>query len=190
MQDLSREYWRKSVHFSGLFFVPVLLWNRHVFAALLAAFLVVYLIVEFRLKRGKRVPFLTALTERCKRDPERGRLSRGALFLVAAGIATPYLFGAQAAAVGLSQAFAADVTSTLAGMRWGRKDLPWNRKKSRLGSLTFLATAFLASLPFVSPLQAAFLAAIGTIVESLPIPEADNLTVPLCVGLAARLFGV
>jgi dolichol kinase len=182
------EYWRKAIHLSGLFFIPILLWNRSVFAALLATFLIVYLLVEFLAKRGKWIPLLSALTENSKREKERGRLSRGALFLVASGIALPYLLGSRAAAVGLTQIFTADVSSTLVGMKWGRKRLPWCPSKSWVGSLTYFATAFVAACPFVPPLQALMLAGIGSAVESLPIPEADNLTVPLAVGWAARLL--
>ncbi len=182
------EYWRKAVHVSGLFFIPVLLWNREVFVGLLTTFLAFYLLVEFLAKRGKTVPFLSALTDNSKRDSERGRLSRGALFLVASGILTPYLFGPWAAAVGLSQIFAADVPSTLVGMKWGRRKLPHSPKKTWLGSSAYFATAFIVALFFVPPPQAAILAALGTVVESLPIPEADNLTVPFAVGLAAKFL--
>jgi phytol kinase len=185
----SREFWRKLVHLAGVFFIPVLLWNRNVFAALLATFLAFYLLVEFLAKRGRRFPLLSTLTENSKREGERGRLSKGALFLVASSLALPYLLGPRAAAVGLAQIFTADVTSTFAGMKWGDKKLPWCPGKSWVGSLTFFATAFFAALPFVSIPYALLLAALGTAVESLPISEADNLTVPLAVGLVARFLG-
>ncbi|HSA58410.1 MAG TPA: hypothetical protein VLJ37_01835 [bacterium] len=188
MKIPAREYWRKAVHVSGLFFIPVLLWDREVFAALLAAFLACYLLVEFLAKRGIALPLLSALTANSKRDTERGRFSRGALFLVASGLVTPYLFGPSAAAVGLTQIFAADVPSTLAGMKWGTKKLPYSPRKSWIGSFTYFVTAFAVALPFVPPPQAAVLALLGAIVESLPLPEADNLTVPLVVGLAAVLM--
>lgn len=189
MKIQTRESWRKSVHLSGVFLIPLILWNRNLSAAVLSLCLFVYLAVEILDRRGSRLPFLTALTERCKRTFESGRLSRGALFLVLSGVTTPYLFGSHAAAIGLGQAFVADVTSTLAGIRWGRLRLPYSKTKSWVGSAVFFATAFAVSLVFVSWPQALALAAIGAVVESLPIPEADNLTVPLVVGLAARLLG-
>ena len=190
MKIATREYYRKTVHFSGIFFIPLLLWNRHIFAALLALFLAIYLAVEFLDRRERRIPLLTTFTEMCKRAFEEGRLSRGAILLVVAGIVSPYLFGTQAAAIGLSQTFAADVTSTIAGIRWGRLKLPYSKRKSWVGSTVFLVTAFIVSLYFVSWPQALVLALIGAVVESLPISEADNLTVPLAVGLAAVIFGL
>lgn len=188
MKIATREYYRKTVHFSGVFFIPLLLWNRHLFAALLACFLAIYLAVEFLDRTGRRIPLLTTFTEMCKRVFEEGRLSRGAILLVVAGITTPYLFGTQAAAIGLSQTFVADVTSTLAGIRWGRRKLPYSKTKSWVGSIVFLVTAFFVSLYFVPWRQALPLALLGAVVESLPIPEADNLTIPLAVGLAAKFL--
>lgn len=182
---LSREIWRKSVHFSGIFFLPVLLWRREAFVGLLASFLVIYLIVELVGRYGLRIPLLSMLTEKCKRPGEKGRLSRGALFLVLAGILTPFLFGPTAAAVGLAQTFVADTTSTLTGIAWGTKKLPWAKKKSWVGSITFLITAFFVSLSFVPWPQALLLGLVGTAVESLPISEMDNLTVPFAVSAAA-----
>lgn len=189
MTDIpKREFWRKAVHGSGLFFLPILLWNREIFVGLLVVFLAFYLAVEFLARRGRRIPLLSTLTENSKRDAEKGRLSKGALYLVTSGIVLPYLFGPQAAAVGLAQIFTADVTSTWAGMKWGKKKLPYAPGKSWVGSLTYWCTGFLAALPFTSPIHAALLASLGTIVESLPIPEVDNLTVPFTVSLAFFLL--
>jgi len=184
----SREIWRKSVHFSGVFFVPALLWNRLVFSVLLLAFLAVYLAIEFSARRGIRIPLLSTLTDRCKRPRESGRLSRGALFLVFSGIVTPYLFGTAAAALGLAQTFVADTASAFTGMTWGSVKLPYNASKSWVGSLAFFVAAFLISLSVLSWPRALILAAVGAIVESLPIPDADNLLIPFAVGAAAMVL--
>lgn len=188
MAIATHEIWRKSVHFAGIFFLPVLLWRREAFVGLLASFLVIYLIVELAGRYGLQIPLLSMLTEKCKRPGEKGRLSRGALFLVLAGILTPFLFGQTAAAVGLAQVFVADTAATLTGMAWGAKKLPWSRKKSWVGSATFLLVSFLISLWLVPWPQALVLALIGAAVESLPIPEVDNLTVPLLVSTAAMIL--
>ncbi len=188
MDRLRNEIWRKGVHISGIFFLPILFWNRTLFVTLLWIFLVCYLLVEATMKRGVRIPLLATLTARSKRPSESGRLAMGPILLVAAGITTPYLFGIEPAAVGLAQIFVADVASTFAGVTWGKQKLPYSRNKSWIGSAAFLAAAFLVSLYFASPLEALALAAVGTVAESLPIPEADNLTVPLAVGLTAHFI--
>lgn len=183
--DLKNEIWRKSVHISGIFFLPILFWNREFFVTLLILFLIGYLIVEWQWKKGKKIPFLTALTHKSKRDHESGRLAKGPILLVIAGVTTPYLFGIEPAAIGLAQAFVADTASTLAGVRWGKRRLPYHKGKSWAGSLAFFSTAFLVSILFVPPREAFLLALVGAFVESLPIPDADNLVVPMVVSFLA-----
>ncbi len=182
------EVLRKAVHLAGIFFLPILFWNRTLFSLLLLLFLLIYLIIERAEKKGKRIPFLSTLTRRCKRPEESGRLARGPIFLVLAGFITPYLFGVQAAGVGLAQALVADVASSLVGLKFGRKKIPWSPKKSWAGFLAFFLTAFLIDLVFVPLRPAIILALVGASIESLPIPEGDNLTVPVGVGLVATMI--
>ncbi|NOZ20436.1 MAG: hypothetical protein GXP25_05035 [Planctomycetes bacterium] len=94
-----------------------------------------------------------------------------------------------------------DGCASLAGVRWGGKRLPWNRRKTWIGLATFLLTGWVSSavlLAWVSgrytdqalsirhallpALIAAFFAAV---IESLPISRwiDDNLSVPLAGGL-------
>lgn len=188
MSRLEIEFLRKTVHLSGVFLLPVLLWNRHLFAGTIAAALLIYLFVEWSARMGKRIPLLTRLTEACKRSDEKGRPSLGPILLAAACIVTPCLFGAKAAAAGLAQAFVADTAATLVGMQWGRVKLPWSSKKSRIGSLAYFLTAVLTDLCFVPFPKAFLLALAGTAIESLPIREGDNLTVPMGVGWIATVI--
>lgn len=183
--NLKNEVWRKSVHLSGVFFLPILFWSRGFFVFLLILFLISYLIVEVLAKKGKRVPLLTTLTEKSKRPYEKTHIAKGPIYLVIAGILCPYLFGIVPTAIGLTQIFVADVTSTFAGVSFGKRKLPYSKKKSWIGSSTFFLSAFAVTLPFVPWPKALLLALVGTIVESLPIPEADNLTVPLSVSLVS-----
>ncbi len=182
------EIWRKSIHLSGIFFLPILFWNREFFVFLLLIFLTSYLLVEWAHRKGIRVPLLSALTEKSKRVGEEGKLVKGPIFLVLAGMVAPYLFGIIPAAIGLAQLFVADVASTLVGMKWGKKKIPYSKGKSWIGSLAFFISATFVSSFFVPLPQAIFLGFVGAVVESLPFPEADNLTVPFIVGLSASLL--
>jgi uncharacterized protein (TIGR00297 family) len=90
---------------------------------------------------------------------------------------------------------AGDCFSNLVGRAWGRTKLPWNRKKSVAGSVAFVLTAFPTAWFFgwwasaghpesaYGIAQLALLAAAGSIVaavlEGLPIPIDDNLSVTL-----------
>ncbi len=184
----NNEYWRKSIHTAGVFLIPVLFWNRHAFTFILLAFLIFYLSVEALARRGIQVPFLSALTDHSKRPHEVGHLSRGALGLVGAGIFTPYFFGVLPAAVGLAQIFIADTASSLTGMTWGHRKLPYNPNKSWVGSLVFFGTAALVSRFFFAGPEAIVLALVGAVLESLPLGDWDNAVVPLVVALAAYLL--
>jgi uncharacterized protein (TIGR00297 family) len=93
-----------------------------------------------------------------------------------------------------------DCFSNVLGRAYGRRRLPWNPKKSVVGSLTFVITAFPAAWFFgwwaalghpEEGYGTALLAAIaatgavaGAIIESLPIRIDDNLSVTLGSALA------
>jgi dolichol kinase len=81
----------------------------------------------------------------------------------------------------------ADVASSLIGMKFGKVKLPYSTKKSWAGLLAFFLAALLVDLAFLPLGPAMLLAFAGAVIESLPIPEADNLTVPFGVGLIASL---
>ena len=183
-----KELWRKSIHLFGLFLIPILLWKREVFVLLVLAALLLYLTVEWLERRGRSLPFLTALTLKSKRGTEQGHLSRGAVCLALSGILTPYLFGAETAALGLTQVFVADAAATLVGLKFGKKKLPYAKGKSWAGSMAYLLSATLAGLIFIPWKEAVFLACLGTLVESLPAREWDNLTIPLFIGLARTIL--
>ncbi|KAF5838150.1 hypothetical protein DUNSADRAFT_3345 [Dunaliella salina] len=85
------------------------------------------------------------------------------------------------------------------GLPW---TLPWNSKKSWAGSIAFLLGSFYTSVPLMTlfvdrgffHLEAhqllrgcAICSAVGMLVESLPILEYDNLTVPAAVAFTSQL---
>jgi dolichol kinase len=89
-----------------------------------------------------------------------------------------------------------DPAAAAAGVRWGRRALPWNRAKTWIGTLAAFvagsaaAWALLAYAgPSPAPVGAALAAgAAGALAESLPWPIDDNL--PVAAGAAAALVGV
>jgi phytol kinase len=97
-----------------------------------------------------------------------------------------------------------DGLADIVGRRWGKTRLPWNQGKSYLGSLGMLAggwllavlilEVFVAAGEFPGPLSAylpavTWIALAGALVESLPIPDIDNLTISVvAVALGLILF--
>ena len=186
--DFRREIWRKSVHLAGLPFLPVIFWNSSLVLFLLLVFLGGYLWVEMMDRRKKSIPFLSAFTWKCKRPEESGRFAWGPALMVGAAIPLVLFLEPRAASLGLLQVFLSDAVSTLVGLKWGAKKIPWSPTKSWLGSAAFFISAFLGSLFFIAWPQALILASAGTLIESLPFRDWDNLLVPLGVGILAALL--
>ena len=95
-----------------------------------------------------------------------------------------------------------DAAATLAGSRWPLARHLWNREKTLGGTLAFLAAGGIAGFlavwwvnypPDPFPARFALLAAlpaagIAAVVESLPIPVEDNVTVPAVAAAFLALF--
>jgi len=97
-----------------------------------------------------------------------------------------------------------DATSNLAGRAWGRKKLPWSKDKTWIGFAAFVLSSWAGSLVLVYwtaggldvMLPALWLvvagcglaAAVGAVVESLPLPLNDNITSPLAAAGVMAAF--
>ena len=95
-----------------------------------------------------------------------------------------------------------DGSAALGGLAWGRRRLPWNRRKTWMGIVCFVAAATVMStlfywmearpgVPFgVALLIAGVAAVMAGIVESLPIRSHDNLRVGTTAALTGLLMHV
>ncbi len=125
------------------------------------------------------------------RELLRGPLLYGLVF-----VALTVLFGRTSprAVAALMMLCGGDGLAELAGRAWGRRKLPWSRRKSWMGSAAFfvggVALTLLVSAVYTrlglwpGPWRAYWaptlgVAAAATVAESLPWPEIDNLVVPL-----------
>jgi dolichol kinase len=75
-----------------------------------------------------------------------------------------------------------DSLATIVGGRYGRRRLPWNCRKTVVGSAAFMAGA-MCSLIVVSSAITILIAALATLIESLPVKADDNITVPVAASL-------
>lgn len=83
-----------------------------------------------------------------------------------------------------------DSIATIVGIHYGKHKLPYNRRKSLEGSLSGLVASFLACMVLANPLTAFLAASIGIIVESLPIPVNDNISIPVSVAVFLFILGL
>ena len=140
------------------------------------------------------------------RSGDRREILRGPLFYGAVFVALTLLYwrDSPVGIIALMLLCGGDGLADIVGRRAKSNPLPWNRRKSLLGS----AMMFLGGFTFAAAiiwiyLQAgrfpslsmgsaaariAVIALLGTAVESLPLPEVDNLTVSLAAVLAGELL--
>jgi|TARA_Y100000310_G_C20692729_1_gene823397 dolichol kinase len=96
---------------------------------------------------------------------------------------TMLIFGVEIFRIAILVLAVGDAFSTLIGAHYGHHLLPYHKKKTWEGLFAGVLTAFLACL-FLLPWPLALAAAaIGMIIESIPIPFNDNFTVPLAVAI-------
>ena len=134
-----------------------------------------------------------------RREILRGPLFYGLIFV----LLTVLYWKSPAGVVALMLLCGGDGIADLVGRRWGQHPLPWSRRKTWEGSLAvFLGgwvlaaavlAAYVAAGAFPAPwtaylVQLTVVAFAAAVVESLPLEEIDNLTVPLAAVLLARLW--
>lgn len=136
-----------------------------------------------------------------RREILRGPLLYGIVFFV---LTLVFWTDSPVGIVALMLLCGGDGLADIAGRRFGRFPLPWNRGKTWAGSLGMLAGGwvFAAAIlavyvsqgvfpgPITSYLPAiTWIALAGALVESLPLPDIDNLTITLAaVALGLVLF--
>ena len=176
--------WRRLWHLGGGSFFPVLalfvpkgilLVTLGVMTAVFAA----WEIVRFSVPRVNRWT-LSHLGVILKEE-ERFRLT-GAVYLLLSSLAVFLLFDKYVAIASLLFLSIGDLMATVVGGKFGKRIV---LKKSLEGSLACLASCLLIGMAMtrVSPVMVLPVAVVGaasaTIVELLPIPIDDNLTIPL-----------
>lgn len=135
-----------------------------------------------------------------RREILQGPLYYGIVFVVLTII---YWLDTPIGMVALMLMCGGDALADILGRRFGKVKLPWNRTKSWIGSLgmftggwvfSFLILAFyVATGVFAGPLSGYLLpvtliALAGTVVESLPFDNVDNITVTLTAIVLGRLL--
>ena len=96
-----------------------------------------------------------------------------------------------------------DGLADIIGRRYGKVKLPWNRDKSWIGSAGFLSGGLILAIlvlwvysaanvfsgsfgPYLIPVT--LISLVGTLVETLPLHDVDNLTVTLAAVLVGHLL--
>ncbi len=121
------------------------------------------------------------------REKERARLTGASYSLIGAWL-TILLFEKRLACAALLVLAVGDTVASLVGRAVGGRTLLG--RKTAAGSLAMFVASSLVALAFVPPWVAVGGALAATLVELLPLPIDDNLTIPLAAGLALMLLSL
>lgn len=179
-----REIFRKSIHVLGLFWIPFAAADKTWAILILIIAMLLYTATHFLGLQGLRLPLISTLIEKAGRKNNPRDFDAGPLTL-ASGITLSLLFfPLSIAAIGITQVALADALAGTLGY-CGKHPLPYSKTKTFEGSFVFFVSALAMALIWLSWKEAVILALAGTILETLPLPHIDNLTVPLGVNLLA-----
>lgn len=193
----TNDFVRENIHASA-FFIPVIaaLIGVPAVAVMICLIAAVYAVSElFRLK-GVNLPVFSAITKHAASQSELYGFAAAPLYYAFGIVLTLVLFPAPASSAAIAIFALGDSTASIFG-GLGSRRLPFNKGKTLEGSLAGFFFAFLAGIVFLFPLTAPPLpvplialigAAIAMIIEYLPLPINDNVTIPLFTGLALTLI--
>lgn len=180
------EVFREAIHLSG-FLVPlvcVYLLDRYVVSLLILLVTLMYIASELARLRGTNIPIFSTITWRAAIKPELYEFVTAPIYFALGIVIALTLFPVPINYASTMVLALGDGFATLLGKKLGRTVLPFNKGKRIEGSVFGFLFAFMGALPFVNPMQALVGAAIGMLVECLPLPVSDNIAVPIASGLA------
>jgi len=183
---------RQIIHISS-FLVPLFskhLLGIHIVVPLIFAVTMLYIVSEFARIQGAKFPIVSAITWKAARKPELYEFATAPIFFALGIMLSLVLFPEPVNYASVTILTFGDGFATIFGKKFGKIIVPFNKGKRLEGSIFGFAFAFLGALIFVSSMKALIGAVIGMLIEVLPLPINDNLTIPLTTGLALTLISL
>lgn len=188
---------RKIIHIGTgpLFVLTWLLFTNSPYVRFLAALVPLAITFQFALV-GLGIWSDPAAVEAMSRTGDRREILRGPLFYGIVFVVLTVVFwkDSPTGIIALMLLCGGDGMADVIGQRFGKRHLPWSPQKSWAGSLAMLLGGWILSVVIMGIFIAAgvfqqslasylpgitIIALAGTLVESLPVTDLDNLTVPL-----------
>ena len=177
-----RELLRKSIHLSGLTLPVIYLFldkpTMLVLMGVLTGFALVVELVKWRSPHFGE--FFFRMFKPLLRKHERKGAMTGATYYLISAFLCILLFAKTLAIVCIFFMVLGDMAAALVGKMWGRTKL-FGSKSLEGSAACFIVCAAIA-LIMLNPVIAIIGALVATIVELIPFPIDDNLTVPLVSG--------
>lgn len=189
-RGLQTELIRKAIHLS-IAFTPAIasLVGTATTLVLLGAGIILYTVAETQRQRGRTVPIISRLTELSARRRDQNRFVLGPVTLGIGAMLALMLYPDPAATIAIYALAFGDGIASVAGKLYGRTVIPFTRGKTVEGSLSCtVAVAAAAYAVYPHPAVVAAGAVSATALEMLPTGDADNLILPVGVGLVVALM--
>jgi len=147
-----------------------------------------YIVSELSRMLGVNIPVVSTVTWNAALKPEIYEFVTAPIFFAFGIMLALILFPAPISFASIAAFTFGDGFATIFGKTIGKHAFPYNKGKKIEGTLAGFVFALLGALVFVNPLRAVVGAATAMIVETLPAPINDNLTMPVLAGLAMSLL--
>jgi len=181
---------REIIHISSslVALVSKYLLGIYIVVPLIFAVTMLYIVSEFARIQGAKFPVVSAITWKAARKPELYEFATAPIFFALGVMLSLVLFPEPVNYASVVILTLGDGFATVFGKKFGKTVLPFNKGKRLEGSVFGFFFAFLGALVFVTPVKALVGAVIGMLVEVLPLPINDNLTIPLITGLTLTII--
>jgi dolichol kinase len=147
-----------------------------------------YVASEVARLKGVDFPVLPKITRKAANKSELYEFATSPIIFAFGIVISLILFPIPASYASIAVLTLGDSSATIFGGKFGSVRFPFNKGKNVEGSIFGFLFASLGAMFFVSPMKALAAAALGILVESLPLPINDNLTVPLAAGLLLTII--
>ena len=134
------------------------------------------------------MPIVSKITMNTASNSELGEFVTAPIFFGVGILLALVLFPAPASSAAIAIFALGDSTASIFGKIPYLKTSRSSDGKSLEGSIAGFIFASLGAMFYINPLGAMFGAAIAMIIEYLPLPFNDNLTIPIFTGLALTLL--
>ena len=181
---------RKLIHVLGFFTLVAISWlGLGVTKFLIGNVLVLYLLSESLRLSGRELPLFTSITRLASSVVERRNIVTTPVWYALGILLTISLFPFRYAVIGVTTLTVGDPVASAAGHLFdGSTRYHFNKAKSLNGSLAGLTAALIVCLILFGPSPLLLGCLAGMLVESLPLPLNDNITIPISASLTSLIL--
>ncbi len=181
-----RDLLRENIHISAFLVALVTMWfslSHFWIAFIIFMVTLAYAVSETARMLGVNIPLVSAITRNAALQPEVQEFVTAPIYFAFGIMLALLLFPAPVSYASIAIFALGDSFATIFGKTLGKHVFPYNKGKKLEGTIFGFIFGLIGALVFIDPLKAILGALTAMIVETLPTPINDNLTIPLAAGL-------